>query len=242
MGIFDPQSARALAITSYTPYSLGGEIDKENLKLAMRWDLWNPWALYYELQSTHPLIAKRLLALSKQAQAMGRSPYISFNYRKPESYWDEFFADIFIAWLPFIGLFLGVIFWLLSRNIFYFKAGIVLVGLAYLIKVFFSYRASIFPEMNISSLSKKVKVSNVRGIPCTLKGKIIGRGIPGLIWSEDLVLQDKSGIIFLDYRQPLAVWNFLFGLRKAGKFIGEDVVIKGCHLWKLKLWSQIGKR
>ncbi len=229
MGIFDPNCARALAITSYVPHSLGKEVDKENLKLAMRWDLWNPWALYYELQSTHPLIAKRLRALSNQAQAMGKTPYITFNYRKPESYWDEFLADVFISWVPFLGLVLGMAFWFLTANVFYFKAGIVLLGLFYLVKVSFSYRASFFPEINIVSLLKKVKVSNVRGVPCTLKGRIIGRGIPGLVWSEDLVLQDNSGIIFLDYRQPLAIWNFIFGLAQAGKFIGRDVVVTGWY-------------
>ena len=83
--------------------------------------------------------------------------------------------------------------------------------------------------MNVSSLLKKVKVSGVRPVPCTIEGRLIGRGVPGLLWSEDFVLQDKSGIIFIDYRQPLAIWNFLFGLLRAGKYIGEDVKITGWY-------------
>lgn len=229
MGIFDPASARALAIASYHPRSLEGQVDKETLKGAMRWDLWNPWALYYEIHSTHPLIAKRLLALSRQSLSQGKAPYIIFDERRPESFWDEFFVDLFMASLPLVGTGIGVLLYLVSGNINTLKSIVFFVGVGYLFKTIFSYRFDYFPEMNISSLLKKVKVSGVRPVPCTLKGKIIGRGIPGLIWSEDFILQDDTGIIFLDYRQPLAIWNFLFGLLRARHYIGEDVEIKGWY-------------
>jgi len=53
--------------------------------------------------------------------------------------------------------------------------------------------------MKVSSLLSKVKVSGIRPLPCMVKGRIIGRGIPGLIWSEDFVLQDETGIIFVSF-------------------------------------------
>jgi len=229
MGIFDPASARALAISSYHPAALGGEVDKENLKGAMKWDLWNPWALYYEVSSTHPLIAKRLLALSRQSEAAGSDPYIRFDKRRPESYWDEFSFDLLIAALPFLVIVLSIVMSIIGKNIFFLKFGLILLGASYLFKILFSYKFSYFPEMNISSLLKKVKVSAVRPVLCTLKGKIIGRGVPGLIWSEDFVLQDSTGIMFLDYRQPLAIWNFLFGLLRAKRYIGQEVKITGWY-------------
>ena len=229
MGVFDPSAAKALAVTTYHPASMGGEVDKSLLKGAMRWDLWNPWALYYELHSTHPLIAKRLLALSRQSQAYGKEPYITFDERRPESYWDEFFVDLFISALPIITMFAIGIVYFLTTNIFYLKAGSSLIGAAYLAVVYFSYNFSYFPEMNIASLLKKVKVSKIRPVPCVVKGKIVGRGIPGLIFSEDFVLQDGTGIIFLDYQQPLGIWNFFFGLLRAKRYIGEEVTITGWY-------------
>jgi len=229
MGIFNPSSARALAISSYHPRSLGGEIDKENLKGAMKWDLWNPWAMYYELHSTHPLIAKRLLALSRQSEVIGKEPYIRFDERKPESYWDEFFVDLFISSLPFIVIVLSIILSGINQNYSFLKLGLSLFGLTYLFKVLFSYKFSFFPEMNVSSLLKKVKVSNIRPVPCAIEGKIIGRGVPGLIWSEDFILQDDTGIIFLDYRQPLSMWSFLFGILRAKRYIGEKVKVYGWY-------------
>ena len=77
-------------------------ISKENLKSAMQWDLWNPWATFYELNSTHPLIAHRLQYLSDQAAAMGQEPYVVFDRRKPESYWDDFAVDVAVILLPLL--------------------------------------------------------------------------------------------------------------------------------------------
>lgn len=63
-----------------------------------------------------------------------------------------------------------------------------------------SYPQGRFPERSVASLVTEMKVSGVRSAPCTLKGKIIGRGVPGLFWSEDLVIQDDTGFVVLDYR------------------------------------------
>jgi heat shock protein HtpX len=229
MGIFDPTSASSLAISSYHPGYMGGEIDKKTLKRVMRWDLWNPWAKYYELHSTHPLIAKRLLALSRQSENMGKSPYIVFNEKKPESYWDEFLLDFFIVLLPVIALVLSAVLFFIKQDIMFLELGVFLLGGTYLLRTVFSYSFSFFPEMKVASLLKKIKVSGIRGVPCKIKGKIIGRGVPGLIWSEDFVLQDDTGIMFLDYRQPLGIWNFLFGLLRAKRYQGEEVKITGWY-------------
>jgi Zn-dependent protease with chaperone function/Zn-finger nucleic acid-binding protein len=229
MGIFDPTTALSLAISSYHPRYMGKDIDKETLRRVMRWDLWSPWAMYYELHSTHPLIAKRLLALSRQSESEGKTPYVSFKERRPESYWDEFFLDVLILSLPLMTVILSAVLFFINRDFLFLKLGIFLVGGAYLIRTIFSYNFSFFPEMKIASLLKKIKVSGVRPIPCIIKGKIIGRGVPGLIWSEDFILQDNTGITFLDYRQPLGIWNFLFGLLRAKSYIGEDVTITGWY-------------
>ena len=70
-------------------------------------------------------------------------------------------------------------------------------------------------------------MSNVRPVPARLRGTIIGRGVPGLIWSEDFVMRDGTGILFLDYRQPLRIWEWLFGLFRAGEFAGKAVEVVG---------------
>ncbi len=245
MGIFDAGAAQSLALTSADTDdgqgdtrgdTRGGVINEENLTGAMRWDLWNPWAKWYELHSTHPLVAKRLQFLSNQALHMGKAPYVAFTDERPESYWDEFLVDIVIHLLPTIALvgvpsvFAGLGLWgrtgMLDQII---PVTMIAVGLAMLTRYLFVYRGDIFADMSVAALLKCVKVSAVRPVPCTLRGTVIGRGVPGYIFSEDFVMRDSTGIIFLDYRQPLRIWEFFFGLLRAGEYNGQEVTVEGWY-------------
>ena len=239
MGIFDEGAARGLAVSSFQvgEQAVSGEVDKERIKGAMRWDLWNPWAKWYEFNSTHPLIANRLHYLADQAEAMGLEPYVRFDEEQPESYWDEFFADIAIHLMPAAALLAAIALAVArygfeitpDRSEYLLPLSIALLGGALLLRFEFTYRADFFAEMSIAALLKKVKVSAVRPVPCRLEGVIIGRGVPGYIFSDDFIMRDDSGIIFIDYRQPLAIWEFFFGLLKAGGFQGADVTVEGWH-------------
>ena len=230
LGIFDPHTARAFAVSGFAHEgAMGGAIDPMALQSAMRWDLWNPWARYYELQSTHPLVANRLRYLSEQAVAQGQEPFVTFNLKQPESYWDEFLVDLVLLWSPLIALLLclPVLKWPLTSSTW--GPMLLAVGGALLLQTWWAYDRSGFPEMSIVSLLKHVKVSSVRSIPCKLKGTIIGRGVPGLIWSEDFVLREPTGIIFLDYRQPSRLWEFFFGLMRGEQFQNQPVEITGWY-------------
>jgi heat shock protein HtpX len=102
-------------------------------------------------------------------------------------------------------------------------------GLALLIQRRFTYPPLPDRKHVVKDLVSEVKVSGVRSIPGTLEGKIIGRGVPGLFYSEDLVLQDSTGFIILDYRQPLRFLEFLFGLFKAEHLIGRSGTAQGWY-------------
>lgn len=244
LGIFDSKCANMLAIAGVSgPQRMGEEIDPQALKDVAKWDLWNPWASYYELHSTHPLIAKRLKMLSNLSRSIGKEPYIEFNEQKPESYWDDFFMDVFIYLLPSIIFIGGLAYylaeWTKQKDIFilptqtnqlaFLPLIVILFGICYLGKIFYSYASEDFAPMNIRALLKKIRVSAVHPVPCVVKGKIIGRGVPGLLFSEDFVLQDETGIIFLDYQQPLAFINFFFGLLRAAKYQNQDVEVVGWY-------------
>jgi heat shock protein HtpX len=90
-------------------------------------------------------------------------------------------------------------------------------------------------------LISEVKVSGVRSIPCTLEGKIIGRGVPGLFYSDDLVLQDDTGFIVVDYRQPLRFLEFLFGWIKAESLIGRTGKVMGWYRRSPKPYFEMRK-
>jgi Zn-dependent protease with chaperone function/Zn-finger nucleic acid-binding protein len=255
MGIFDRKSAVAMVASSAgagfdrdggtATATAAPAISKENLKSAMQWDLWNPWAMFYELNSTHPLVAHRLQYLSDQAAAMGDEPYIVFDRRKPESYWDEFAVDLAVMLLPLLLFLLGLgaaaalggaaAFGMLPAIPGVGRSGVLaLIGLPILglgigsfIKTMLVYRGDYFAPLSVAGLLHKVKVSSVRPVPARMRGTIIGKGVPGLIWSEDFVMRDGTGILFLDYRQPLRIWEWLFGLFRAGEFAGKPVEVVG---------------
>jgi Zn-dependent protease with chaperone function len=237
LNIFDQKAAVGLVMAASAESSGGpAQLDVEQVKGAMQWDLWNPWALYYELHSTHPLVAKRLQHLTDQAAHQGQEPQFVFDRRKPESYWDEFFVDFFMLILPWLCFLLGVgvavtvgNFLGLAMGLAVLAAGLALAGVGSILKTNFVYRRDFFPHLSVVALLHKVKVSAVRPVPAVLTGTIIGKGVPGLVWSEDFVLRDRTGIIFLDYRQPFAIWDFFFGLLRAGRYQGKDVRVTGWY-------------
>ncbi len=230
LGIFDPKAAQTLALAG----AASGTITADTMANAMKWDLWNPWAGLYELSSSHPLPAKRMRALERQVEGMGRLPRFNFRLEKPESYWDEFLVDLFANYLPLLGFLVGsglAAVLVLSFQTYTGALGALLLTLsfAWLLKRWFSYHHDFRQDRTVHSLVDEVKVSAVRSIPCTVEGEIIGRGVPGLFYSEDLVLRDNTGFIVVDYRQPLRIFEFLFGWLKAEQLIGQRGKVMGWY-------------
>jgi heat shock protein HtpX len=231
LGIFDPGTARSMALAASAS---GMAFSSSAMEDAMYWDLWNPWGRLYELGSTHPLPAKRIRQLSETGARMGLASKYRFDRPQPESYWDEFLTDIFITFLPLLLPILVLLFAALGWFLVPLELGVLIglllssAGLGLLLKTFYAYRRG-FRDRKVADLVREIKVSSVRGVPARLRGKIIGRGVPGLFWSEDLVLQDETGFIVLDYHQPIGFLDFFFGLFKAEQFMGADVTAIGWY-------------
>lgn len=213
----------------FTTYKLDTK-DKLN-KTLMRWDIKNIWGKWYEINSTHPLTAKRIMALTGDEIEDSKSSIEDVN---------QFILEVFINLLPWIfatatllipnsesildsGIFGGLIDRFISNPLF-----VSLTGASILIKYYYCYRDG-HEEYKIFNLLSKEDASPVRGIPAVLKGKIIGRGIPGLFYSEDIVLDDGTGIMFVDYRQPLRILEFMFGVCKVDEIMEKDVQVIGWY-------------
>lgn len=225
LGIFDVKASKALTVCSLEE----GKVSKDKIKNAMKWELWNPWAKWYELNSTHPLISKRLEAISLLSPKYNEEPYITFDLVKPESYVDDFIKELLILCLPTITLIIALFL------IGYFNGNkfvLLLSGLAILAVSFIKFKIrhkNGYQKTTVSDLLGEVKVSDVTSIPCELTGTIIGRGNPGCIFNEDFVIKDETGIIFLDYNQPLYIVNKVFALFKLPQNFGKEITIKGWY-------------
>ena len=231
IGIFDSKTSKALVSTSYN----NGLISADNIKNAMKWETWNIWAKLYELKSTHPLISKRLKAISNRCNEYGQTPFVTFDLTKTESYVDDFAIEVVINYLPIVTLLLTLIIATISG--IYTDYGLKIVGIGGVITMILSfiklgrrYKNNIeYKETTVSDLLGEVKVSGVTSIPCTLEGTIIGRGNPGCIFNEDFVIKDNTGIMFLDYNQPLKTVNKIFAIFKSKEYFDKTIKVKGWY-------------
>lgn len=230
---FNPTAARALAANATGEY---GEVRISAVKKAMSWDLWNPWAFFLELKMTHPLPAKRIKALADMSEEAGQVPYVKFDLKQPESYWDDFLGDIFALYSPLLSIPFAVLLFLYFYPVmglfalFAALGGLLLVAglLGYAYLAFYHYPTD-FEPATVEDLVGDPKAGPIRGRPVTLTGKIIGRGRPGLFWSEDLKLQDSTGLILLDYHQVLKLIDFLVGVFATAEKVGKEVVVEGWY-------------
>lgn len=231
LGIFDKGASKAMSIASMDEKG----ISKDRIKKAMKWEMWNPWAKWFEFNSTHPLISKRLQAISKKSKEYNQKPYIEFDLKKPESYVDDFLLEVLIAFLPtlsfIISLVLVIILIVSEANInMYF-----VIGICCLVMLLFSFikfkraHKKQYKETTVEDLLGEVKVSHITSVPCIIKGEIIGKGNPGCIFNEDFIVKDETGIMFLDYNQPLWIINKIFALFKSKEYFNKIVEVKGWY-------------
>ena len=232
LGIFDSKTSKSLVVCSYEN---DGSINKESIKNAMKWEMWNVWAKWYQLNSTHPLISKRLLAISERSKEFNQEPYITFDLQKEESYVDDFLVEVLINILPFLSLFIALILSIVLSICFKLNS-FILWGISIIIVLFCfdvrlkrKYKNKDYKETNVKELLGEVKVSEITSIPCSIEGEIIGRGNPGCIFNEDFVIKDETGIIFLDYRQPLKLQDTIFALFKAPEYFNKKAKITGWY-------------
>lgn len=225
--ISSPKASRALAAVSA---DRAGRVNKERMKQVMAWDLWNPWAFFLELGMTHPLTAKRVVALGKRAEEMGQFPFIQFDLQKTESYWDDFLKDVFarVAWL--VSLPVAVLAFLFTGDLVMASGAFLLtLGLVLLSYLRFYRYPKRFPGSQVEDLLTDPKASPIKGRGARVTGRIIGRGQPGLFWSEDLKLDDGTGLLLLDYHQVSRFIDVLVGIFATREKVGKEVEVEGWY-------------
>lgn len=196
----------------------------------IKWDINNIWSRWYEFNSTHPLTAKRIIALDDKNLFSSNIGFIEVL---------KFVGEAIIGILPWIlviaaggyNIYNGVTKGLIIEIFFTFvhhPALTIALGISVLSKYYYSYRTG-FEEFSIEELLQKDNASPIAGIPAVIEGKIIGKGIPGLFYSEDLVVDDGTSIMLIDYRQPLRILEFLFGVLEADELKEKTVRVVGWY-------------
>jgi Zn-dependent protease with chaperone function len=239
------ESTRALGIMGFRTAKEVGliakvtNLDYQKIAKVLSYDFINPWAKISELKSTHPLTGKRLLWLDEISKEMGVEPL--FNISKiiketqinQKQIWSNFILGIIINFLPSIAILILLILSLLEVNyhpIFLFPPfWIIFLGISLIFRTIYRFPSFDNTETkNILSLMEDLYADPIKGKPIILRGTIVGRGMAGYYFSEDLMLQDETGLIYLNYQSGIPlVGNIFFALKKVEKIIGKEVEIRG---------------
>ena len=237
LGIADADSGAQMASCCLEP---DGSVSLAGIRNAMKWDLWNKWAAVYELGSTHPLISKRILAISEMCAQYGQTPVITFDGKPDRDYGALFTKELFIMFLPTAVLIIGVLVSMISIAFEVPALPMLLAGLTMILASVTSlaklnYRHKMprkgesFPHHAVGDLLQEVDVSGMHTIPCELTGTLIGRGDPGCMFDENFVIRDDTGILFLNYDQPLTIMNKFFALFRSPGYIDRETVVRGWY-------------
>lgn len=230
MGIFEPKSAEAMA------HAFSAGIDPERAVAALRWDAVNPWAKVLEKLSSHPLVVNRIKAL-EESGLPGSPKHFSVlrimaqvDHTQVLEARARFGRELAIGLAPYGVVAPVVLFGAFTGSAVAIGFALSAAGVLFFVKQQLRYPAGRQPVDEVASLIERVDAGPMAGIPVEVKGRIIGRGFPGYRLSPDLVLEDPSGFVPLVYRQPvLPFLATLFGLLRAEKFIGQEVVARGWY-------------
>jgi len=250
LGISDAKSA-AFTGTAYRVAS-----DPQKVGRVFMWDIFNPWAWWMELNSTHPLTGKRVRALTTYAEQLGLG--VEFDMAQvirdgrslnKQRLYGTFATDVMMLWADWLGAAIGVAVGLavlvlrpsLSTGLFLLSAVLIGFGLGTLLKMVFMYpdfqRA---PAMDVLSLMSDPYASPLRGKPVKLEGEVIGRGDSGYRFSCDWKLQDPTGLIYVRYNSRFGpLGNFLFGTGQADSFTHQQVRVTGWFRRGIMPWVDL---
>ncbi|RMF67892.1 MAG: peptidase M48 [Cyanobacteria bacterium J069] len=218
------------------------------------WDMFNPWAAWMELNSTHPLTGKRIRALSTYAEQLGLGAEFDMaqvvregrGLNKTRLY-GNFVMDVLLYWADWIGLGLGVL-----MAIALYRSGaagwgaivspaLLGGGIGILLKTFVMYpdfkRA---PAMDVLALMSDPYASPLRGRPVKLSGEIIGKGDAGYAFGSELQMKDQTGMIMLRYASRFGpIGNLLFGMSQADAFVHQSVHTLGWFRRGMMPWVDL---
>ena len=250
LGIFNPNDAKTLAASSA---GASGQYSNKTIQAAAAWDLHNPWAKYFQLFGTHPLPAKRILALNKQCVTYGIEPEIDLSGTKKikeeqagKSMIPEFLTDFTIKILPILVIILLIfitLFWILgaagliffftptltpSNVLLFWAAGCLYIAFACILRTMLMFK-KYYGEKQVIELLTNIKVSPIRCVPAVIEGHIIGRGQAGYYFGEDLYFRDSTGLMYIDYRSGIPFGDLFFALTKARRLYGRHVRIRGWY-------------
>jgi Zn-dependent protease with chaperone function len=218
LGVVDVKNAR------YTGLLAESTANRANAAAeAMLFDAYNPWAALVQLNSTHPLTGRRVAHLGEIARAKGQS-FTDYDVEAAAArvhldrgkLWSRFLGELLLLVAPLLlGLVVG-----LSGG---WQLAPAAIALGVLATLPLRYPFGPPKPATVMALMGDPGASPVRGQKVRLDGKAIGRASPGFIAGEDVIFQDKTGLMAVDFRSMLGLIGDLFaGWKRVPKHLNQE--------------------
>ena len=218
LGVIDVKNARYTGLLAESTAGHAGAAAE-----AMLFDTYNPWAALVQLNSTHPLTGRRVAHLGEIAKAQGQA-FADYDVAAAAArvqlsrgrLWAQFLGELLLLMVPLLfGLVAG-----LGGNWPLVPAAIA-VGVLATLPLRYPFR---MPEAaTVMALMGDPGASPIRGRPVRLDGKAIGRIQPGFIAGEDVIFQDRTGLMAVDFRSMLSlVGNLFAGWKRVPKHLDQE--------------------
>jgi hypothetical protein len=227
LGIFDPRLGDEMA-------ALPDGVNPQRALAALRWDVCNPWARVLELASTHPLVARRIAVLSRsglpgapEEWALRTAP--AADERVRDELRGQFVREAAVAVAPWALLVAAIALGAATESLLVGGGLVLAAGIAFWNKQLVRYPTRHVAVEPVTTLLQRLDAGPVNGIPVEVRGRLVGRGVPGYVLSPDLVIADGEGFVPLAYRQPVPFVAGLFGLFRVPNWLGRDVVARGWY-------------
>lgn len=215
LGIIDVKNAKHYGITSYITHG-----DPNVLSEVMVFDKVNPWAKLAELNSTHPLTGNRIDHLNDISKAQGRPFFFDIDSAIERmkidkgKLWGSLFFGLLILLLPYLFALYALFFLPIALLPAAFALGLIL-------QLPYKFPGGATTETTVLEQMRNPYASPLRGKPVALSGQVIGRGVPGFIFGEDMMYQDSTGLVFLNYSSAFGfIGNIIFALKKIKTLFG----------------------
>jgi hypothetical protein len=114
------------------------------------------------------------------------------------------------------------------------------MGVTWMIRIAYRYHGQFKPQQ-VEELLEDMAVSQMRTRAVELQGEIVGNGVPGAFWSPDLVLRDKTGLMFVLYRSSIPFGRLWFAISNVDRYIGEQVTIRGWYRRGLRPYVELSR-
>lgn len=223
LGVVDVKNARYTGLLAQSAGQKPGSAAE-----AMLFDCYNPWAALIQLNSTHPLTGRRILRLGAIAKDKGES-FASYDIEAAAARAQlsrgtlrgRFLFELMIFAVPVV---LGIVAAILGA----WQLAPAAIAIGVLVTLPVRYPLGAPRAATVMALMSDPGASPVCGRAVSLEGKAIGRVAAGFVAGEDVVFQDNTGLMAVDFRSMLGAIGDLFaGWKRVPQHLDKPGTVTG---------------